>query len=325
MKAIRALAPTVAQRLRRRLDAPRSAYSDAPFFLIAGPCVIESEIDTLRTAEALAMIGQRLGLPVVFKASFDKANRQSHNSYRGPGLEQGLNILSNVNSHFKGELLITTDIHEASHAQPVSDVADILQIPALLCRQTDLLAAAAQTGKLVNLKRCPSVSPEIMVHAARKVQHFYRDEYSTDSGAVPVVLTDRGTAFGYHDIIVDVRNPRQMSAAEGGIIVQDVTHSVQSSRGGADGISSGGMREHVPAIARAAAAIGVDGIFFETHINPGAALCDRETQWPLDQLEELVSELVDIARASKARSKARFSVTIEEDIDDDVPEMEVLP
>ena len=287
--------------------------SRPPLFIIAGPCVIESAGDTLRTAERLAALSQRLDVPVVFKASFDKANRQSHLSYRGPGLEAGLEMLRAVREQFGDQLLITTDVHETVQAGFIAEVADIVQIPALLCRQTDLIAAAAETGRIVNIKRCPYVPPETMLHAARKAVHFAPPAPALDSrrgcgkvepsAAVPVILTDRGTALGYDDIVLDVRNLAAMRA-EGALVVQDVCHAVQSSRvlsENAGAVSSGGHREHVPALARAAAAAGVDGMFFETHPDPEAALCDRSTHLPLNALEPLVSEVLDIARASRWR------------------------
>lgn len=274
-----------------------------PLFVIAGPCVIESERATLRTAERLARLSQRLDVPVVFKASFDKANRQSFASYRGPGLGAGLEILRSVREQFGGQLLLTTDIHEVAQADAVGDVVDIVQIPALLCRQTDLIAAAARTGKMVNLKRCPYVAPETMLHAARKVVHFAEASSPSPSSSLPVMLTDRGTALGYDDIVLDVRNLAAMRT-EGALVVQDVCHAVQSSRvSSGDCVSSGGNRENVPALARAAAAAGVDGMFFETHHDPDAALCDRSTQLPLGELEELVEEVLDIARASRWRQR----------------------
>ena len=285
----------------------------APLFVIAGPCVIESERATLRTAERLARLSQRLDVPVVFKASFDKANRQSYASYRGPGLGAGLEILRAVREQFGEQLLLTTDIHEGAQADAVGDVVDIVQIPALLCRQTDLIAAAARTGRVVNLKRCPYVAPETMLHAARKVVHFAAASSLSESSSpsppppfspsLPVMLTDRGTALGYNDIVLDVRNLAAMRA-EGALVVQDVCHAVQSSRvSSGAGVSSGGNRENVPVLARAAAAAGVDGMFFETHHDPDAALCDRSTQLPLGELEELVEEVLDIARASRWRQR----------------------
>ncbi len=307
----------VALALRRGFRGAATAGLTAPpLFVIAGPCVIESERDTLRTAERLAQLSQRLDVPFVFKASFDKANRQSHASYRGPGLDAGLEILRAVREQFGDQLLITTDIHEVSQAPVVGGVVDIVQIPALLCRQTDLIAAAARTGKMVNIKRCPYVAPETMLHAARKVAHFAESTLPSSSSTpafAPAMLTDRGTALGYDDIVLDVRNLAAMRK-EGALVVQDVCHAVQSSRVSSGGtVSSGGSRQCVPALARAAAATGVDGMYFETHHDPDSALCDRSTQLPLGELEELIEEVLDIARASRWRDgKEHENVNIEQ-------------
>ena len=285
--------------------------SAPPFFLIAGPCVLESLHSTLTTAEKLRQMSENLNLPIVFKASFDKANRQSSHSYRGPGLDQGLEMLDQVKQQFgqgKNGLLITTDCHEAHQASMVCQVADIIQIPALLCRQTDLIEAAAQTGCTVNIKKGPFASPNTMLLAAEKVKHIQHSMCTTkeppfDNGTT-VLLTERGTFFGYDDLVFDPRNAVRMRTPNT-LVVQDVTHSVQSSGGGRDGHSSSGDRDLIPTIARAAVAVGVDGLFFETHENPDQAKCDGANQWPVDDLEELMKELIDIGTVTNGGRRRR--------------------
>ena len=293
------------QRLFGGHHSPESSTSP-PFFLIAGPCVLESLDHALRTAEHLRKMSERLGIPVIFKASFDKANRQSPQAYRGPGMDAGLNMLQQI-KHTFGEgdhgLLVTTDIHETYQASPVAEVADVLQIPALLCRQTDLIAAAANTGRLVNIKKGPFASPRTMRLAAEKVRDIQNIQLEQQQDSA-VLLTERGTFLGYDDLVFDPRNLVRMKTDEN-LIVQDVTHSVQSSSGGADGRSSGGQRELIPTIARAAAAVGVDGLFFETHENPEHAWCDGANRWPLNELEDLVLELMDIAEATRGGRRRR--------------------
>lgn len=229
-------------------------------FIIAGPCVIENESMVLRTAESVKQMTEKLGLHYIFKASFDKANRTSLDSYRGPGLEEGLRILEKVKTTF--ELPITTDIHGPEQAAPVAEVVDILQIPAFLCRQTDLLVAAAKTDRIVNIKKAQFLDGKDMFYPAEKVRQ---------SGNAKIMLTERGTMFGLGNLVVDFRQIIDMKAF-GYPIVMDVTHSTQ--RPGGLGGKSGGNREYAPYMAKLANAAGVDGFFFEVHENPEEALSD---------------------------------------------------
>ncbi len=237
-----------------------------PLSLIAGPCVIESEEHTLHLAAAICKAVGRY----VFKASFDKANRSSVLSYRGPGLREGLRILSEVRRQIGVPVL--TDIHEPAQASAVSEEVDILQIPAFLCRQTDLLVEAGKTGRIVNIKKGQFVSPSDIAHAADKV---------ASTGNTQIILTERGSSFGYNNLVVDMRGLRIM-AATGYPVVFDATHSVQLP--GAGGSSSGGQPEFIEPLARAATAVGIAGIFVETHPHPAAALSDGANALPLDRL-----------------------------------------
>ncbi|KAG7390182.1 DAHP synthetase I [Phytophthora pseudosyringae] len=264
----------------------------SPFFLIAGPCVLESEQVVMAIADRLAAVQKDLQIPVIFKASFDKANRQDLKSYRGPGLERGLEMLQLVKD--ATGLPVLTDVHETHQVAPVAKVADIIQIPAFLSRQTDLLVAAASSGRLVNLKKGQMLSAETMLLAARKVASTQDND--------DFILTERGSMFGYGDLVVDARNLPKLRRSNG-LVVQDVTHSIQRPSGAhAGATTSGGDREFIPTIARMAAAVGVDGFFFETHLDPTEALCDAATMLPIDELEPLLVELMAIARASKALS-----------------------
>ncbi|HLI83467.1 MAG TPA: 3-deoxy-8-phosphooctulonate synthase [Bryobacteraceae bacterium] len=253
------------------------AATPRPLVLIAGPCVIESDAHAREMArgirEALA------GAPFIFKASFDKANRSSGDSYRGPGLREGLRILGGIKAE---GFPILTDIHEPGQAEPVAEVADILQIPALLCRQTDLLLAAGRTGRIVNIKKGQFVAPQDIHRAARKV---------TSTGNRQVILTERGTAFGYHNLVVDMRGLKIMRDA-GWPIVFDATHSVQLP--GAGGAASSGQPEFIETLARAAVAAGVDGIFVEVHDCPERALSDGPNALRLSLLAEFWRRLVQI-------------------------------
>lgn len=245
---------------------------------VAGPCVIESAelLDTV--AARLVEINKKLGTEIIFKASFDKANRTSLRSYRGVGLDRGLQMLSDVKS--KWGLKLCTDIHEAWQAAPAGEVIDVIQIPAFLCRQTDLLVAAAKTGRTVNIKKAQFLSGEDML---------YPYEKATQSGAAEVWLTERGNMFGYHNLIVDFRNiPDMLKIAP--TVVMDCTHSVQ--RPGAAGGKTGGNREFVPAMAQAAKAFGANGFFFEVHPTPDAALSDGPNMLQLDELERVVASLL---------------------------------
>ena len=261
-------------------------FAPAPF-LLAGPCVVEEGDLVPRVAERLAQIGERLGLRVCFKASYDKANRSRLGGARGPGLERGLEILARVRS--ESGLPVLTDVHEAGQAVAVAQVADVLQVPAFLCRQTDLLLACGRTGRPVNVKKGQWMQPEGMRGALEKVR---------EGGATEVAVTERGTFFGYGDLVVDFRAVDRLREATGAPVIFDATHSVQQPGQGADG-SSGGVRRHIPTLLAAAAAAGVDGFFLETHPDPAHAPSDADTQWPLDQLEPLLVRTLRVWRAAR--------------------------
>jgi 2-dehydro-3-deoxyphosphooctonate aldolase (KDO 8-P synthase) len=252
-----------------------------PLALIAGPCVIESEAHALMMAERLAEIAARVKIPLIFKASYDKANRSSEQSFRGPGLTEGLRILQKIKQRF--QLPILTDIHEVSHAAVAAEVADVLQIPAFLSRQTDLLTAAGKTGRVVNLKKGQFLSPWEMANAVEKI---------TSTGNDRVILSERGASFGYQNLVVDMRS-FPILRKTGCPVVFDVTHSVQLP-GGA-GKSSGGQPEFIEPLARAGAAVGVDAIFLEVHENPAKALSDGTNALPLAELPALLGKLTQIA------------------------------
>ncbi len=252
-------------------------------FLIAGPCVVESEEMIMRTAEKLADISKRLGFQLIFKSSYRKANRLSGKSFSGIGDQEALRILEKVKTDFG--LPVITDIHEVPEAAIAAEVCDVLQIPAFLCRQTDLLVAAARTGKAVNIKKGQFLAPEDLLVTAQKV---------VDQGNPNVMLTERGTTFGYHNLVVDYRS--LMIMREGGhCVVFDATHSVQRPAGA--GQLSGGNREFIRPLTRAAVAVGIDGLFFETHPNPAEAKSDAATQMPLDEVEDYLLEVDRIAQA----------------------------
>lgn len=246
--------------------------------IIAGPCVIESEELLNSVAERLVQINNDLGTEIIFKASFDKANRTSLKSYRGVGLERGLQMLADIRSKYG--LKILTDIHESWQAEPVGEVVDVLQIPAFLCRQTDLLVAAARTGKTVNIKKAQFLSGEDM---------RYPFEKAVESGAKEVWLTERGNIYGYNNLVVDFRNIADMRNIAP-TVVMDCTHSVQ--RPGAAGGKTGGNREFVPAMALAAKAFGANGYFFEVHPDPDNALSDGPNMLYLSDLENVVKSLL---------------------------------
>lgn len=247
-----------------------------PIF-IAGPCVIESSelLDTV--AAELVRLHQQSGAEIIFKASFDKANRTSLSSFRGPGLEKGLQMLADIKSRYG--LRILTDIHEAWQAQPAGEVVDIIQIPAFLCRQTDLLVAASQTGCIVNVKKAQFLSGDDMQYPVEKCR---------EAGAKEVWLTERGNIYGYNNLVVDFRNIPLMKQYTDRVVM-DCTHSVQ--RPGAAGGKTGGNREYIPSMALAAKAFGANGFFFETHPDPDHALSDGPNMLPLDQLAALIKEL----------------------------------
>jgi len=248
-----------------------------PLFLIAGPCVIESEAHALMMAEKVAKIAADVGVPYIFKASYDKANRSSLEAFRGPGLKEGLRILRKVKSELK--LPILTDIHDVSQAEPAAEVCDVLQIPAFLARQTDLLIAAGKTGRVINLKKGQFLSPWDMANVAEKV---------ASTGNTKITLTERGTSFGYQNLVVDMRSFPIMQRT-GYPVVYDVTHSVQLP--GGQGNSSGGQPQFIEPLARAGVAAGVDGIFLETHDNPAAARSDGPNALPLADLTALLLKL----------------------------------
>jgi 2-dehydro-3-deoxyphosphooctonate aldolase (KDO 8-P synthase) len=259
-------------------------------FLIAGPCVVEPGDVLPRVAEALARLAAERGIPVCFKASFDKANRSRLSAPRGPGLEEGLRALERVRS--SSGLPILTDIHEPGHAASAAQVADALQIPAFLCRQTDLLLAAGATGRPVNVKKGQWMPPEAMAGAIEKVR---------EGGSDDVAVTERGTFFGYGDLVVDMRNFARLREATRAPVIFDATHSVQQPGQGEGGVS-GGRREFIPRLLAAAAVAGADGFFLETHPDPARASSDAATQWPLDTLGDLIERTLDLW--SRARDQA---------------------
>jgi 2-dehydro-3-deoxyphosphooctonate aldolase (KDO 8-P synthase) len=253
-----------------------------PLGFMLGPCVIESADHAVNIGLEIAAIARRTGYPVVFKASFDKANRTSITSYRGPGLDEGLRILAEVKS--RTGLPIVTDIHEPSQAERAAEVADVLQIPAFLCRQTDLLVAAARTGRTVNVKKGQFLAPKDMRHVVAKL---------TESGNSRILLTERGTSFGYNNLVVDMRG-LPMLREFGFPVVFDVTHSLQLP-GAGDGVTAG-LAEYIDPLSQAGVAAGVDGVFMEVHENPAQAKSDAANALKLDRVETLMHRLVAIDR-----------------------------
>ena len=249
-----------------------------PFFLIAGPCVIESQQMAIDTAGTLKEITERLEIPFVYKSSYDKANRSSASSFRGPGLDEGLKILKTVKQQV--EVLVLTDVHSPTDVDVASEVVDVLQIPALLCRQTDLIQAAAASGKPVNIKKGQFLSPHEMKNVV--------DKAVAVGGGGRIMVCERGASFGYNNLVVDMRSLAIMRNT-GCPVVFDATHSVQLP--GGLGASSGGEREHIPVMARAAIAAGVAGLFLETHPDPGRAMSDGPNAMPLEKLESLLQVL----------------------------------
>jgi 2-dehydro-3-deoxyphosphooctonate aldolase (KDO 8-P synthase) len=254
----------------------------APLFVIAGPCVIEDERMVLQTAAALAKICSDLDLPLIFKASYDKANRTARDSFRGPGLKRGLAILKKVKRQFA--LPILTDVHEIAHCKPVAEVADVLQIPAFLCRQTDLIQAAARTQRCVNVKKGQFLAPWDMRNVIAKI---------TAVGGRNILLTERGSSFGYNNLVADMRS-LPMLRAFGWPVVFDATHSVQMPGGGPGGKITGGDHRMALVLARSAVAAGCDGIFLETHPHPDRARSDAANQLPLGEVKALLKTLRDI-------------------------------
>jgi len=252
-----------------------------PLFLIAGPCVIEGEVHARKIAEQVARIAGDAGVPYIYKASYDKANRSSVTSFRGPGLKEGLRILRKIKEDLK--LPILSDIHDAAQAAPAAEVCDILQIPAFLSRQTDLLEAAGKTGRIVNVKKAQFLSPWEMGNVAEKI---------AVTGNSKIMLTERGASFGYQNLVVDMRSFPILEKI-GYPVVFDVTHAVQLP--GGQGNASGGQPEFIEPLARAGVAAGVDGIFLETHENPAAALSDGPNALPLSQLPALLKRLKELS------------------------------
>ena len=251
-----------------------------PMLLMAGPCVLEGYERSLMIGRRARAIADKLGMPYVFKASFDKANRSSYNSFRGPGLKEGLAILAQIKKDLG--VPIVTDIHEPAQAEPVAEVADILQIPAFLCRQTDLVYQAAKTGRTVNVKKGQFLAPWDMKNVIKKIE---------EAGNHNIMLTERGASFGYNTLVTDMRGLAIMREL-GYPVVMDATHSVQIP--GGQGTSSGGQSQYVPHMARAAAAVGIDALFLEVHDNPAEALSDGPNMVKLDNLEALLKDVLAI-------------------------------
>ena len=264
---------------------------DRPLFLIAGPCVVESRQLQMDVAGELKAICASLSIPFVFKSSYDKANRSSHGSFRGPGMEQGLAILADVRRHV--EVPVLTDVHAIDEIAVAAEVVDVLQTPAFLCRQTDFIQAVAAAGKPVNIKKGQFLAPEDMAQVVAKAR--------AASAADNVMVCERGASFGYHNLVSDMRSLAIMRAT-GCPVVFDATHSVQLP--GGRGTSSGGQREFVPVLARAAVAAGVAGLFMETHPDPAKALSDGPNAWPLPRMRALLETLVELDSTVKRRGFA---------------------
>ncbi len=265
----------------------------SPLFLIAGPCVIESESLALETAAKLQKIAQRLEIPLIYKSSFDKANRSSAASYRGPGLEEGLRILQRVREEIGVPVL--TDVHEDTPIDEVAEVVDVVQTPAFLCRQTNFIQNVAAAGKPINIKKGQFLAPWDMINVVEKAREV---------GNQQIMVCDRGVSFGYNNLVSDMRALAVMRQT-GCPVVYDATHSVQLP--GGQGKSSGGQREMVPVLARAAVAAGIAGLFMETHPDPDRALSDGPNSWPLDRMAELLALLVEVDRTVKSRPLAEHS------------------
>ena len=260
---------------------------DQPLFLIAGTCVIESEQSALEVSAALKALTAELGIPFIYKSSFDKANRSSHASFRGPGIEEGLRILQKVKDEIGVPVL--TDVHEDTPLDEVADVVDVLQTPAFLCRQTNFIQNVAKTGLPVNIKKGQFLAPHDMLNVANKARA---------TGNEQIMVCERGVSFGYNTLVSDMRGLAVMRET-GCPVVFDATHSVQQP--GGQGDKSGGERQHVPVLARAAVASGISGLFMETHPDPECALSDGPNSWPLEKMKDLLSVLMDLDRAVKNR------------------------
>ena len=266
-----------------------------PLFFIAGPCVIESRDFALRTAEKIARIAERVGVPVIYKSSFDKANRTSHTSPRGPGIDEGLAILAEVRD--ATGLPVLTDVHNPDDVTATAEVVDVLQTPAFLCRQTDLIQAVASCGKPVNIKKGQFLSPNEMTAVVNKANEA--------GGEGRVMVCERGSSFGYNTLVVDMRSLAIMRDTHCPVVF-DATHSVQQP--GGLGNKTGGQREHIPVLARAAVAVGVDGIFMETHPDPAHAWSDAANAWPLDLFEQLLISLKQIDEVSAQTARLEEQV-----------------
>ncbi|SAI68394.1 2-dehydro-3-deoxyphosphooctonate aldolase [Bordetella ansorpii] len=264
---------------------------DKPFFLISGPCVIESRQMAFDTAGRLKEITSKLGIPFIYKSSFDKANRSSGSSFRGPGMDEGLRILADVRDQLGVPVL--TDVHDTPQVEPVAAVVDVLQTPAFLCRQTDFIRACAATLKPVNIKKGQFLAPHDMVQVVNKAREAAREAGGDGSN---VMVCERGASFGYNNLVSDMRSLAIMRETDCPV-VYDATHSVQLP--GGQGTSSGGQREFVPVLARAAVAVGVAGLFMETHPDPAKAMSDGPNAVPLDRMAELLASLVEIDRVTK--------------------------
>lgn len=260
---------------------------DQPFFLISGPCAIETEKLALETASKLKAMTIRLGIPFIYKSSFDKANRSSHNSARGVGLEAGLRILERVKTEIGVPVL--TDVHEDTPMDEVASVVDVLQTPAFLCRQTNFIQSVARAGKPVNIKKGQFLAPWDMSNVVEKARAV---------GNQQIMVCERGYSFGYNNLVSDMRSLAIMRDTQCPVVF-DATHSVQLP--GGQGSCSGGQREHVPVLARAAVAVGIAGLFMESHPDPANALSDGPNSWPMDRMEELLITLVELDRVIKAQ------------------------
>jgi 2-dehydro-3-deoxyphosphooctonate aldolase (KDO 8-P synthase) len=263
--------------------------------------VIQSEEHIFRMCRSIKRITDEVGIPLVFKSSFDKANRTSAKSFRGPGMDEGLKILRAAKTTF--DVPIVTDVHDACQAEPVGSVADVIQIPAFLCRQTDLLTAAAKTGRVVNVKKGQFCAASVMRNSVDKIRNAGNDR---------VMVCERGTMFGYGDLVVDPRNLVWMRDAACPIVA-DVTHALQQPAGlaidASGGVASGGLRELIPAVARSCVAVGVDGVFMEVHDDPNSSPVDGPTQWPLRNFEKLLRELKAIAEVTKGKDEFDIDLT----------------
>lgn len=267
-----------------------------PLFLIAGPCVIESREFAIETAGQLKEIAERIGVPFIYKSSYDKANRSSTKTFRGFGMEEGLRILDEVKSQIGVPVL--TDVHTTEQVPHVAAVVDVLQTPAFLCRQTDFIVACAQSGKPVNIKKGQFLAPHDMMQVVNKAKE-------ANGGVDNIMVCERGASFGYNTLVSDMRGLATMRETDCPVVF-DATHSVQQP--GGQGDKSGGQREHVPVLARAAVASGIAGVFMETHPDPSKALSDGPNAWPLDKMEELLHVLVDIDNLVKKAGFAELSL-----------------